>query len=125
MLKKVSHIVISLILLVSTTGLTISKHYSMGELFDVSFIGEADRCCPIPCDCCEDEFEFHRLEVEFVGSDVQISINKVSVVDLFVCTTLFDINANQGYFSDEIDYATNLPPPKYSFTPSFTQSFIL
>ncbi|RLD57563.1 MAG: hypothetical protein DRJ05_09510 [Bacteroidetes bacterium] len=125
MLKKVSHIIISLILLVSTTGLTISKHYSMGELFDVSFIGEADSCCPVPCDCCEDEFEFHRLEVEFVGSDIEVSFDEISSIDIAVITSIFDINIDLGYLLNEKEYANNHSPPIISFTPSLTQSFLL
>ena len=125
MLRKSIHIIISLVLLVSTTGLTISKHYSMGQLFDVSYIGEADHCCPVPCDCCQDDFEFHKLEVEFVGSDVQVSFDDLPSIDLMLITALFEINPDIGDFSDEIDYTTNLPPPKDSFSPSFTQSFLL
>ena len=124
-MKKVSHIIITLFLLVSTTGITISKHYSMGELYDASFIGEADRCCSEPCDCCEDEFEFYRLEVEFVGSDVQFSFNEVPSVDLLIITVLFDLNENSELLSNETDYTTNLPPPKNLISPAFTQSFLL
>ena len=125
MLKKSVHIIISLILLVSTSGLTISRHYSMGKLFDVSLIGEADHCCTVPCDCCKDEFEFHKLEVEFVGSDIHVSFDEIPTLDLLVSTLLFDVDSDLGIPISEIDYANNHPPPLESAAPSFTQSFLL
>jgi hypothetical protein len=97
----------------------------MGKLFDVSYIGEADHCCPVPCDCCQDEFEFHRLEVEFISSDVKVSFDGLPAINLMLITTLFEISTDFLDFSNEIDYTTNLPPPKDSFSPSFTQSFLL
>ena len=111
--------------MVSTTGIAISKHFMMGELFDVSFIGEADSCCPIPCDCCKDTFEFHRLDVEFVGSDIEVSFDEISSIDIAVITSIFDINIDLGYLLNEKEYANNHSPPIISFTPSLTQSFLL
>ncbi len=125
MLKRASHIVLILILMVSTTGIAISKHYMMGELFDISLIGEADHCCTIPCDCCEDEFEFHKLEVEFIGPDVQVSFDEIPSLDLLVSTMFFEVETDLSVISDEIEFANNHPPPIGFFTPSFTQSFLL
>ncbi|NOX46950.1 MAG: hypothetical protein GXO89_08240 [Chlorobi bacterium] len=125
MIKRASHIVLVIILMVSTTGVAFSKHYMMGELFDVSIIGDADHCCTIPCDCCDDEFEFHKLEVKFIGSDVQVTFNEIKPIDLLINTLFFDVEAEMDILANKIEFANNHPPPKDSFAPTFTQSFLL
>ena len=70
-MKKVSHILVSLLLLVSTTGVIINKHYSGGELFSASFFVDAKSCCETSC-ChhehqsnCHEESDFYKLSTEF------------------------------------------------------------
>ena len=45
MIRKISHIAIVLILLVSTTGLTINLHYCNNRIYDLSVYSEATSCC--------------------------------------------------------------------------------
>ena len=125
MLKRASHIIIILILMVSTTGITISKHCAIGEILEVSFTGEADHCCTIPYDCCEGEFEYHRLDLEFIGSDKQFSFDDNLSIDLLNITVLFSLSIDLDSFSNITEYITNRQPMKSSHIPSFTQSFLL
>lgn len=45
MFNKVSHISIAMILVVSTLGLTINKHYCKDKLYDSGIFSEARNCC--------------------------------------------------------------------------------
>lgn len=60
MIKLISHIVLSAMMLLSATGLTISKHYCDNQLIDIGFITPADKCFEInACNNChhDDEME--------------------------------------------------------------------
>lgn len=64
MLRKISHIILSLLLLGSTMGLVISKHYCGGELVSVSVNHEADSCCDM-AGCCQNENHFYQVKDDF------------------------------------------------------------
>jgi len=54
MIKKLTHIVLASLLLVTTMGLTVSKHYCHNSLVDVSFFSKAESCCD-DGGCCQNE----------------------------------------------------------------------
>jgi len=68
-LKQASHIIISLLLIVATSGITVHKHYSGGKLFSVSVIGDAKSCCENACPFCEDTAQLFKVGTDFVVSD--------------------------------------------------------
>ena len=68
MFKKASHIVLSLLLLSSTMGLTISAHYCGENLKSISVVNDADSCCDIPDGCCHDESGTFRINDDFASS---------------------------------------------------------
>lgn len=80
-MQKIRNIIIILSLLVSTTGVSLSKHYSRGTLYSVALFGNAESCCEIPCDCCDDETDFMKLDVDFVSSTFDSP--EISVIDIF------------------------------------------
>ncbi len=82
MIRKISNIIIAIILLVSTTGFTISKHYCGNELITVEINGEAESCCDSP-DCCHTETQFNKLNVDFLGSVSEGQIDENKPYDLF------------------------------------------
>ena len=55
MFKKLINIFITVTILISTTGFTISKHYCSGNLISVSVLSEAQSCCKGGEDCCKNE----------------------------------------------------------------------
>ncbi len=68
MLKRISHIAISILLLVATTGLTISHHYC-GELMRaMANQSAASSCCDKDSECCDHEANTLRLDSEFESS---------------------------------------------------------
>lgn len=68
MLRKVSHIVISILLLTATMGLTLSSHYCGEKLKSISVVADPVSCCDIPNGCCHDEAETFRVENDFASS---------------------------------------------------------
>ena len=59
-MKKISYLIV-LIFIMSTVGVVIEKHYSMGDLYDISLFGEADRCCEEGCGCCSEDTHLYRI----------------------------------------------------------------
>lgn len=64
MLKKIGHIILSCLLLVTTMGMAVSKHYCGGELISVSVFDEADNCCDMD-GCCENETQVFQVKEDF------------------------------------------------------------
>ena len=64
MLQKFSHIILASLLLVSTMGMAVSKHYCSDNLVSVSIFEEADTCCD-DMGCCHNENEFFQVKNDF------------------------------------------------------------
>ena len=64
MLKKVSHIILSSLLLISSIGMVVSKHYCGTTLVSIAVDKEADSCCG-DADCCHNENQYYNLEEDF------------------------------------------------------------
>ena len=64
MLKKVSHSILSALLLFSTIGMVVSKHYCGTTLVSIAVDKEADSCCG-DADCCHNENQYYNLEEDF------------------------------------------------------------
>jgi hypothetical protein len=69
MVRLLLHILLSILLLGSTTGITIKKHYCLGELQYASLNVWALPCCgeksEMRSGCCRDEYSFQQLEDDF------------------------------------------------------------
>ena len=62
---------LALLLMVSTMGITLNKHYCMGRLAEVSILHKAENCAekmgfekgtPCPMDCCHDTEEHFEVD---------------------------------------------------------------
>lgn len=69
MLQKFSHIVLASLLLVSTMGMAVSKHYCSGSLVSVSLFDEADACCD-DTGCCQTKNEFIQVTEDFSSPSI-------------------------------------------------------
>ena len=91
MLKKVIHIILIVAILVSSSGLLISKHYCLDELIDVALFSEAESCqesevvVSIPTtseqeaqhkNCCKDEVTFIKVEEPATKTIADFSFEK-------------------------------------------------
>jgi len=64
MFKIFSHTALSFLLLVSTMGLVVSKHYCGGELVSVSLYHQADSCCDMD-GCCQNDNHTFQVKDDF------------------------------------------------------------
>ena len=64
MLKKSIHILISILLLFATAGVSISAHYCGDKLRSVSLMSTPDSCCD-DASCCHNETHFYQLDDDF------------------------------------------------------------
>ena len=124
MLKVGIHIVLSVLLLVATTGLAISKHYCGGELISTSVLGEAESCCDSG-DCCKNETEHIQLDVDYSVSATVVLPESVQM-DLIVFTAaLFNVNEAENTKLVQEFLTDSHPPPKLHTSLAIRQSYLL
>jgi hypothetical protein len=108
MLKRFSHISLSLLLLVATMGFTVSKHYCGDALVDISYNENADACCDTGS-CCHNETQIFQLDEDFSAPQI------ASTPDLqeFVVFgfTVFAVEQTPAKQIAETFYQNNSPPP--------------
>lgn len=127
MLKIAANIILSVVVLVSTSGFTISKHYCGSRLVDVAVMVEAENCCGDEgsSGCCHNETEYFQLEADYlisiVGIDLQEILPDIVYTDLPVFIT---DEANTGH-SDILNFAESPPQPDGSQIISLKQAFLL
>ncbi len=94
--QKITNIILSLLLLVSTTGLTIDKHYYGESLISISVMHKAESCCEGPCKCCHNESTQIKVKEYFLSSEISKNNYIFSIViNLFEQISFTDIYNNQ------------------------------
>ena len=66
MLRKSLNILTALMILVSTTGIVVHKHFCMGNLVESSFIHQPESCCGENSGCCANESHVYQLDQDYV-----------------------------------------------------------
>lgn len=124
MLKRISHIALSLVLLATTIGMVVSKHYCNENLVSVSFFTEADSCCDMD-NCCHTETLVHQLKADF-SLPVASAIPDLAEHPIFGHELLVDENFN-FYKTEFVGYETFEPPPPPAIqrTLALQQAFLL
>jgi hypothetical protein len=122
MLKKVIHIVVSILLLTSTMGLTLSAHYCGENLKSISVLADPASCCDIPDGCCHDEAETYRVEDDYAASSFQFDskqiINLIQEYSIALVIDLSDKNYSVPSYIEP-------PPPTIKQVLSSLQVYIL
>jgi hypothetical protein len=72
MLKKTGHILIILLLLFGTTGLTITRHFCGKNLIHTSIYSSPNNCCKGNCPGCHNEKINFRITDQFESYQTQI-----------------------------------------------------
>lgn len=70
MLRKTHYIIIAVMLLISTAGFTVSKHYCGTRLIETSLNALPESCCDSTGtpNCCHNEVMHYQLDDDFTGS---------------------------------------------------------
>ena len=125
MLKRFSHIILSVLLLTTTMGMAVSKHYCSGVLMASEVFSEAESCCDGPCDCCHNENHFYQVQDDFSVAQIQ-DIPQLAETDILGHGLFsFDlplINENSDNHFNFIDLP---PPPKIQEVLSLKQAYLL
>lgn len=83
MFRKIIHIVLSLFLVVITTGITFSMHYCGSKLISVSVNNETKSCCDSHCGNCNNKTLRVEVEDQFLIPDQIESSNSIEQNLLF------------------------------------------
>lgn len=101
-----------LLLLVSTTGMTVSKHYCQGKLVNVNFFSETKTCCDDigTSKCCHNESKHFELDEDFlvVANDIQFQETTLDLLLPFIQSFVFNEIEEQNIETVNL----NPPPPK-------------
>ena len=114
-------------LLISTVGITVDKHYCDGHYVGTWFYAADDACgmdMPAENECCDDDITIYSVENEFqfVSSTASPSIQLIAFVT-------FPIEEQQKLIKDQLtytfDWQSGLPPPASPKIFIKVQSFLI
>jgi hypothetical protein len=109
MFRTLSHIIIAFLVLSTTTGFSISKHYCSNNLVSITINHEAESCCDMD-DCCHNETNHYQLEDNFVFSYVITDVDIQTIDILFpVIFTILNVETEIDSFSENIFSELPLP----------------
>ncbi len=121
MVKKASHIVLAVLLIVITTGMTVSKHYCGNDLKSITVSSGLDSCCDTPSGCCHDESQIIKIKDYFSVCTFCFDFTQLAVI-LPVVVDNFQGNNLQCELKTE---NINSPPPKIQTVLSYLQTYLL
>ena len=107
MLRKISHILLAIVVMITTMGLTVSAHSCGGELKSIQLLSEAENCCGDSCPNCENEIIKVEVEDDFTVSIINFNFTQdFSFLPVFIQLFLAPT------FTEEIvQVAYHKPPP--------------
>lgn len=126
MIKKFLHIALTLILLVSTTGVALSKHYCGGEFSAMEVGHDQIQCCEqpeeMPDGCCQDEKLTFQVEESYQLSHFQFESA------LFIAAIFPNIDLSWLFETSSEVHTSYKPyhsPPIAQDIPVLLQSFLI
>jgi hypothetical protein len=123
MLKKIAHIILSLLLLISTTGITITWHYCGNALERIAINSEAKSCCEND-GCCHNESTLYQVKDDFSAPE-SIQALKEPVFDAFL-STVFVVQCYEPLTLGFTSFPVAESPPAITTNTilSFLQTFL-
>ena len=123
MMKKFNHIAFTLLLLLATTGMAVSKHYCGDSLISTVLFGEAEPCCDTGS-CCHNETLLYQLDEDFSAPQTINTPDLQEVAVLGFTILVFNQTPADKHFKT---FHNNNSPPPYTVTEflSLTQVFLL
>ncbi|MDZ7738050.1 MAG: hypothetical protein U5K32_03070 [Bacteroidales bacterium] len=121
MIRKVAHMAISVLLLIATAGITVSRHYCGDNLMTVAVMNTPDPCCEQES-CCHNETEVYVLDSDFTyTSEEPVNIPDFKILE----TPGFNIIANLPDNSSVLVFNDKPRPPRLKTYLASIQSFLL
>jgi hypothetical protein len=125
MLRKITHITVALMLLITTMGFTVSEHFCGDDLIKTTINAEAESCCGTEDGCCHNETNHYQLEENYVSQMVVFDLLG-SGIDILFPIDLSSIQiepAKRIIF--EVVYPEHPPPHKIQAILSFLQTYLI
>lgn len=121
MIRKVAHMAISVLLLIVTAGITVSKHYCGDDLKSVALMNSHDACCDLES-CCYDETQVFMLDNDFTyASEEPVNIPEFKMLE----TPGFNIIASLPDNSETFTFSDKPQPTQLRTYLASIQSFLL
>ncbi|MFA4853307.1 MAG: hypothetical protein WC599_12385 [Bacteroidales bacterium] len=117
MFNKFLNIVLVILLLASTAGITINKHYFGNKLLFTTFFHKKS-CCKTSCNCCHNEVKQVKVKDAFQISKVSLP-DKTNTIKEIVSVVL---NFSFMVLSNPVKHFIYLPPGM-TIIPAFLQIF--
>ena len=127
MFRKIVNIAFALLLLTTTTGITVSKHYCGTQLIEVSINSEAEPCCSDmgSSGCCHNETDFFQFDDDFVGPHFVEIIQVTDFNILFPIVLAYIANTPANIEKDILNFAESPPAPVLHTSLSFLQTYLI
>ena len=115
----------SFVLLLTTTGITITEHYCGSRLVSVNLFSEPDKCCD-NSDCCHNETIIVKLDTDLINITSDNIDVLVYITVLLVPNTICNDNSilSRQLALNFFEYS-DLPPPAISTFLSKLGTFLL
>ena len=126
MFRKTAHIILTILLLTTTIGFSVSKHYCGSHLVEVSINSEAEPCCndmENP-NCCHNETEYFQLKEDLV-TPVSYENTWIAGFDiLFPLVFVYFFNASGNIETEVSNFAESQPPRTIQAKLSLMQTYL-
>jgi len=122
MVRKATHIILILLLLLATSGITVSRHYCGSNPRSVSLITIPDPCCDTD-GCCHTDTEIFQVKDDFSISAFNYDFEDADLDLLPV--KYFDPVPGLADKMAESHYHVIHSPPGVRYILAFNQTFIL
>ena len=139
MFRLISHIILSVLILFSVTGLTVNLHYCQDELYDLALNSPAEDCCDNeahdhPChhdagmdssNHCDDETIKVESTDDFFTSSYSFDFDDADYIDLFYRTPILLKNQSTAKNATSEVLYYKKPQIKREVVLSQIQSFLI
>lgn len=135
MTRKVLHIAVAVLILISSTGFTINMHYCHDQLIDMAFLTPANSCCDTEedsanqvqdsCPGCQDESIVVEPGDDYEVSAITFNFENSHYTNLFLSSVI--LNYFQGInesTKNEVPWYKK-PPPYQEVVLSKIQSYLI
>ncbi|MDE5421599.1 hypothetical protein L3073_05230 [Ancylomarina sp. DW003] len=107
MLRKISHILLAIVVMITTMGLTVSAHSCGGELKSIQLLSEAENCCGDSCPNCENEIIKVEVEDDFTVSIINFNFTQ----DFSFLPVFIQLFLTPTFTEEIVQVAYHKPPP--------------
>lgn len=113
MLRMILNMILSMLLVITTAGFSISKHFCGDKVVSVSLNKEAPSCCnnAKACNSCHNESQHFQLKTDFITSSNYVNLDDISENILTLTPELFQFSVKEFEDAGIFHVFTDTSPP--------------